>query len=148
MKRDVHVTGRITASNKEFLKKHNVSAGDAISKYCEMMTTEKELLRGQLIDLRNEEAVKKREMFLIEMEIEEINEKLKGLNHDEVKSLENECVVEIASILKNKGFCKNNQDQNVFKNIDVLNIMSNYSLKYNIDMQTLKTKAIEYILEE
>lgn len=148
MKRDVRVSGRITTANKEFLKKHKVSVGDAIAKYCEMMTTEKEELRSKLIDLKKEEAAKKREMFLLEMEIDEVNENLKRVNHGEVKSVENECIEEIASILTNKGFCRNNQDQNIFKNVDVLNIMCNYSVKYNIDMQTLKTKAIEYILEE
>lgn len=147
MNRDVRVSGRITAANKDFLKKHKVSIGDAIGKYCELMSSEKEIVRCNIIDLQQEIATKKREIFLLELELEETEDKLKELNKGEVKSVKEECVVELASILLNKGFAKNNQDQNIFKNIDVLNIMSNMSQKYNIDMQILKDKSIEYVLE-
>lgn len=146
MNRDVRVSGRITAANKDFLKKHKVSIGDAIGKYCELMGSEKELVRCNIIDLQQEIASKKREIFLLEMELEEAEDKLKQLNKGEVQSVEEECIKELASILWNRGFAKNNQDQNIFKNIDVLNIMSEMSQKYNIDMQILKDRSVEYVL--
>ena len=146
MNRDVRVSGRITAANKDFLKKHKVSIGDAIGKYCELMCSEKELVRCNIIDLQQEIASKKREIFLLEMELEEAEDKLKQLNKGEVQSVEEECIKELASILWNRGFAKNNQDQNIFKNIDVLNIMSEMSQKYNIDMQILKDRSVEYVL--
>ena len=146
MNRDVRVSGRITAANKDFLKKHKVSIGDAIGKYCELMGSEKELVRCNIIDLQQEIASKKREIFLLEMELEEAEDKLKQLNKGEVQSVEEDCIKELASILWNRGFAKNNQDKNIFKNIDVLNIMSEMSQKYNIDMQILKDRSVEYVL--
>lgn len=147
MKRDVFVTGRTTTSTKVFLKKHKISVGDALEKYVEMVGSEKDQLYSQITTVKNELASIKRKEFLLEMELEDLNEQLKQINGEEVKSVEEECVKELAFLLENKGFCKNNQDQSIFKNIDVMDKMCDLSQRCNLDVNNLKGLAIDYVLQ-
>lgn len=147
MKRDAYVTGRTTTATKAFLKKHKISVGDALEKYVEMVGSEKDQLYSQITTVKNELASIKRKEFLLEMELEDLNEQLKQINGEEVKSVEEECVKELALLLENKGFCKNNQDQNIFKNIDVMDKMCDLSQRCNLDVNNLKGLAIDYVLQ-
>lgn len=148
MKRDAYVTGRATPATKEFLKKHKISVGDALEKYVEMMGSEKDQVCSQITTVKNELAVIKRKEFLLEMELEDLKEQLKRINGGEVKSVEDECVKELGEMLLSKGFCKNNQNPDIFNNIDIMEKMSDLTQRCNLDVNNLKGLAIDYVLQE
>jgi len=147
-KRDAYVTGRTTTATKAFLKDHKISVGDALEKYVEMMGSEKDQVCSQITTVKNELASIKRKEFLLEMELEDLNEQLKQISGGEVKSVEDECVKELAIMIKSKGFCKNNQNNNIFNNIDVIEKMANLTQRCNLDVNNLKGLAIDYALQE
>lgn len=145
--KNFRVTARITGANKAFLEKHDVNAAEAIAKYCEIMANPRESLLAEKKLIENQLTLKKKEVFDIEMKLDDVNHKLAKLDNHKKKTVEDQCIESMSVILKDKGFCFNNQDEKIFNNIRVMDMMTNYAYKCGMDYDVFKAKVIENVLQ-
>ncbi|WP_042708042.1 hypothetical protein [Methanobrevibacter wolinii] len=141
------IGARVTRADKDFLKKHGVSGGEAISKYCELMRNKKEFLFAEKKLIENQLAIKKKEIFDIEMRLDDVKSQISELKQNENKSIEDHCIEAVAEVIMDKGFAKNNVDYDIFNNVHVLDMVSNYAYKCDMDCEVFKNKVVEFVLQ-
>lgn len=147
VKKDVHISARITPYQSKFLKERNLSVSDVIGKYYELMATDKEKLYTERRLLQEEIKEKKLEIAMLEDNLDKIDEQLKEINGGEAKTLEEECIEKMAEILRANGFAENNQNEKIFNKPNIMSPMNKYAFKCDLDYETFKNKVKDFVLQ-